>query len=155
VYREESIGISQIEQFVKSVSYLFANEKHIRFTYDFKTTSEALVRGDRDMIEAIFRNLISNAIKFTQPGGEVCISARENGKNWIFSVKDNGKGMSREDVKKIIGGISFTTSGTEEEKGHGLGMQLVQGFIQKHNSRLEIHSEIDQGTTFSFALQKL
>jgi signal transduction histidine kinase len=143
IYREESISIAQIEQFVKSVSYLFANEKQIRFSYDFQPSTEALVRGDRDMVEAIFRNLISNAIKFTYPGGEVSISARENGKNWIFSIKDNGKGMSRMDIEKIMGGVSFSTSGTEEEKGHGLGMQLVQGFIDKHNSRLEIHSEVN------------
>ncbi len=154
VYREESISLAQIEQFVKSVSYLFANEKQIQFTYDFQATSDALVRGDRDMVEAVFRNLISNAIKFTHPGGEVNIGVRDNGKNWLFSIKDNGKGMSRKDIEKILGGISFTTSGTEEEKGHGLGMQLVQGFIHKHNSRLEIHSELNQGTTFSFQLQK-
>jgi signal transduction histidine kinase len=154
VYREESIRIAQIEQFVKSVSYLFANEKQIHFTYDFQATPEAMVRGDRDMIEAIFRNLISNAIKFTNSGGQVEICARESGKNWLFSVTDNGKGMSRHDIEKITGGVSFTTSGTEEEKGHGLGMQLVQGFIHKHNSRLEIRSELKKGTTFSFQLQK-
>ena len=154
IYREESIGIAQIEQFVKSVCYLFSNEKQIHFTYDFQAAPEAMVRCDRDMIEAIFRNLISNAIKFTGSGGTVAISARESGKNWLFSVSDNGKGMSRREIEKIIGGVSFTTSGTEEEKGHGLGMQLVQGFIHKHNSRLEIRSELNQGATFSFQLQK-
>jgi signal transduction histidine kinase len=154
IYREESIGIAQIEQFVKSVCYLFTNEKQIHFTHDFQSTPEAMVRGDRDMIEAIFRNLISNAIKFTNSGGTVTISARESGKNWLFSVSDNGKGMTQRDIEKIMGGVSFTTSGTEEEKGHGLGMQLVQGFIHKHNSHLEIRSELNQGTTFSFQLQK-
>jgi signal transduction histidine kinase len=154
IYREESIAIAQIEQFVKSVCYLFANEKQIHFKHDFQATSEAMVHGDRDMIEAIFRNLISNAIKFTNSGGTVTIGARESGKNWLFSVSDNGKGMSQRDIEKIMGGVSFTTSGTEEEKGHGLGMQLVQGFIHKHNSHLEIRSELKQGTTFSFQLQK-
>jgi signal transduction histidine kinase len=154
IYREESIGIAQIEQFVKSVCYLFTNEKQIHFTHDFQSTPESMVRGDRDMIEAIFRNLISNAIKFTNSGGTVTVSARESGKNWLFSVSDNGKGMTQRDIEKIMGGVSFTTSGTEEEKGHGLGMQLVQGFIHKHNSHLEIRSELKRGTTFSFQLQK-
>jgi signal transduction histidine kinase len=154
IYREESIGIAHIEQFVKSVCYLFTNEKQIHFTYDFQSAPEAKVRGDRDMIEAIFRNLISNAIKFTHSGGTVTISVRESGKNWLFSVSDKGKGMSPTDIKKILGGVSFTKSGTEKEKGHGLGMQLVQGFIEKHNSHLEIRSELNQGSTFSFLLHK-
>jgi signal transduction histidine kinase len=155
IYREESIAIAQIEQFVKSVCYLFSSEKQIHFKHDFQATPESMVRGDRDMIDAIFRNLISNAIKFTNSGGTVTISARESGKNWLFSVSDNGKGMSRRDIEKIMSGVSFTTSGTEEEKGHGLGMQLVQGFIHKHNSHLEIRSELNQGTTFSFQLKKV
>jgi signal transduction histidine kinase len=154
IYREESIGIAQIEQFVKSICYLFANEKQIHFSYHFNVTPESMVRGDRDMIEAIFRNLISNAIKFTGSGGKVDITARENRNGWLFSVSDNGKGMSRIDVERIIAGISFTTSGTDNEKGHGLGMQLVQDFLQKHNSRLEIDSELNRGTTFSFQMKK-
>ncbi|MFM2201901.1 MAG: hypothetical protein RL040_1101, partial [Bacteroidota bacterium] len=112
------------------------------------------VRGDRDMIEAIFRNLISNAIKFTGSGGKVDIAASENSNGWLFRVSDNGKGISRKDIERIISGISFTTAGTDNEKGHGLGMQLVQDFLHKHNSRLEIESELNRGTTFSFQLRK-
>ena len=154
IYREEPISIDQIEQFAKSVCYLFSNEKLIHFTHRFDVPNGSLVRGDRDMIEAIFRNLISNAIKFTQPGGEVIIAAKDSGKNWRFSISDNGKGMTREDVEKIAGGISFTTSGTDKEKGHGLGMQLVQDFIRKHNSSLKIDTVLNEGTTFSFELPK-
>jgi signal transduction histidine kinase len=154
IYREEPIAIAQIEQFAKSVCYLFAHEKLIHFTYRFDVPTGSLVRGDRDMMEAIFRNLISNAIKFTKPGGEVIIAAQDGGKTWKFSISDNGKGMSREDVERIIGGISFTTSGTDMEKGHGLGMQLVQDFIRKHNSTLKIDTVLNEGTTFSFELPK-
>jgi signal transduction histidine kinase len=154
IYREEPIAIAQIEQFAKSVCYLFAHEKLIHFTYRFDVPPGSLVRGDRDMMEAIFRNLISNAIKFTKPGGEVIIAAQDGGKTWKFSISDNGKGMSREDVERIIGGISFTTSGTDMEKGHGLGMQLVQDFIRKHNSTLKIDTVLNEGTTFSFELPK-
>jgi signal transduction histidine kinase len=155
IYREEPLAIAQIEQFAKSVCYLFSNEKLIHFTHRFDVPAGSLVRGDRDMIEAIFRNLISNAIKFTKPGGEVSIIAQDAGRSWRFSVADNGKGMTREDVEKIVGGISFTTSGTDKEKGHGLGMQLVQDFIRKHNSALKIETVLNEGTTFSFELPKV
>jgi signal transduction histidine kinase len=154
IYREESIAIAQIEQFVKSVSYLFAHEKLIHFTYLFDAPPGALVRGDRDMIEAIFRNLISNAIKFTKPGGSVSVTLQDCGKTWKFSIADNGKGMTSEQVQMITGGESFTTRGTDKEKGHGLGMQLVQDFIRKHNSMLSIDTVMDKGTSFSFELLK-
>jgi signal transduction histidine kinase len=62
--------------------------------------------------------------------------------------------MTREQVQMITGGESFTTSGTDKEKGHGLGMQLVQDFIRKHNSMLSIDTVMDKGTTFSFELPK-
>jgi len=154
IYREEPIAISQIEQFVKSVCYLFENEKRIQFIYQFDVPPGAMLRGDRDMIEAILRNLISNAIKFTGAGGTITIAAKDHYRAWLLSVSDTGKGMTREEVEKISGGVSFTTSGTEREKGHGLGMQLVQDFIGKHHSSLRIDSSPNRGTMFSFELPK-
>lgn len=153
-YREEPLSIAQIEQFARSVCYLFSNEKLIHFTYRIDASPGALVKGDRDMVEAIVRNLISNAIKFTKPGGNVTIAAQDTGSHWTFSVSDNGKGMNQQEIEKITGGVSFTTSGTDREKGHGLGMQLVQDFIRKHNSILKIESTLEHGTTFSFDLPK-
>jgi signal transduction histidine kinase len=155
IYQEETIGIAQIEQFTKSICYLFSNEKLIHFNHDFDVPSGSMVRGDRDMIEAIFRNLISNAIKFTKPGGRVSITARDAGSCWVFSVSDNGKGMTQEEIDKLSEGISFSTSGTDREKGHGLGMQLVHDFIRKHNSSLNIESTLHEGSTFQFELPKL
>ena len=154
IYREEPIAISQIEQFVKSVCYLFENEKRIQFMYQFDAPQGAMLRGDRDMIEAILRNLISNAIKFTGPGGTITIAVKDHYRAWLLSVSDTGKGMTREEIEKISGGVSFTTSGTEREKGHGLGMQLVQDFIGKHQSSLRIDSAPNRGTMFSFELPK-
>ena len=153
-FRPEPISIAQIEQFIKSTSYLLTSEKRIDFIFHFETAPGALVSGDRDMVEAIFRNLMSNAIKFTKPGGMVIIAANELTSSWKFSVSDSGKGLTREEIEKIYYGISFTTSGTQREIGHGLGMQLVQDFIRKHNSSLTIESILNQGTTFSFELAK-
>ncbi len=154
IYREEPIALSQIEQFVKSVCYLFENEKQIQFNYQFDVPAGAMLRGDRVMIEAILRNLISNAIKFTNAGGTITIAAKEHNHAWLLSVSDTGKGMTREEMEKITGGVSFTTAGTDREKGHGLGMQLVQDFIGKHHSSLRIDSAPNQGSTFSFELSK-
>lgn len=154
IFREEAITLSQIEQFVQSVCYLFENEKRIQFNYQFDTPPGAMLKGDRDMIEAILRNLISNAIKFTTAGGTITIAAKDLNRGWLLSVSDTGTGMTREEVDKISGGVSFTTAGTEREKGHGLGMQLVQDFILKHHSYLRIDSAPNRGTMFSFELPK-
>jgi signal transduction histidine kinase len=154
IYQEEPISIAQIEQFAKSVCYLFSNEKLIHFNHAFDVPPGSMVRGDRDMIEAIFRNLISNAIKFTKPGGSVSITASDAGSKWVFSVSDSGKGMTKEEMEKLAGGISFTTYGTDRERGHGLGMQLVHDFIRKHDSSLKIESALNEGSTFVFELPK-
>ena len=154
IFREEAIALSQIEQFVQSVCYLFENEKRIQFNYQFDTPTGAMLKGDRDMIEAILRNLISNAIKFTAAGGTITIAAKDLNRGWLLSVTDTGTGMTREEVEKISGGVPFTTAGTEREKGHGLGMQLVQDFILKHHSYLRIDSAPNRGTMFSFELPK-
>jgi len=154
IFREETISLAQIEQFAKSVCYLFGSEKNIEFNYRFEVPANALLRGDREMIEAILRNLISNAIKFTEQGGSITIAAKDHNNSWLLSVTDTGKGMTRDEVEKIKGSVSFTNAGTEREKGHGLGMQLVQGFILQHRSLLHIDSEPGKGTTFSFDLPK-
>lgn len=154
IFREESIALSQIEQFVQSVCYLFENEKRIQFNYQFDVPPGAMLKGDRDMIEAILRNLISNAIKFTAAGGTITIAVKDLNRGWLLSVSDTGTGMTREEVEKISGGVSFTTAGTEHEKGHGLGMQLVQDFILTHHSSLRIDSAPNRGTVFSFELPK-
>jgi len=152
IYREESILLSHLQQFSQSVSFLLTHEKNIQFDYRFTAASEAMVRCDRDMMEAILRNLISNAIKFTRPGGTVTIFAEQRGKMYVLGVSDSGKGLSPEEIGKITDGVSFTTYGTEREKGNGLGMQLVLDFVRKHNSELKIESRLDQGTTFAFEL---
>jgi len=154
IFREEPMALSQIEQFVQSVCYLFENEKRIQFNYQFDVHPGAMLKGDREMIEAILRNLISNAIKFTSAGGTITIAAKELSQGWLLSVSDTGTGMTREEIEKISGGVSFTTAGTEHEKGHGLGMQLVQDFILKHHSSLRIDSAPTRGTVFSFELPK-
>ncbi|MFM9005800.1 MAG: sensor histidine kinase, partial [Flavobacteriales bacterium] len=118
IYREESVSLSHLQQFCQSVCFLLSHEKVIHFDYRFASTPDAMVRGDRDMIEAIFRNLISNAIKFTRPGGTVTIFAEQRGNRYLLGVSDSGKGLTSEEISKITDGVSFTTFGTEREKGN-------------------------------------
>jgi signal transduction histidine kinase len=69
-----------------------------------------------------------------------------------FTVKDTGVGMDAESVRKILLGESFTKLGTSKEKGHGIGLTVVQDFIKKHGSLLKIDSEQGRGSAFSFEI---
>jgi K+-sensing histidine kinase KdpD len=104
------------------------------------------------MIETALRNLISNAVKFSPIGSIIKIRSQKNGNRRSFEVEDFGKGINSAQLKKLREGISFTTKGTNNEKGNGFGLQLVQEFLRRHKSQLEIQSTIDQGSTFQFTL---
>ncbi len=110
---------------------------------------EALVtKADRIMMETIFRNLISNAIKFSNPGSEIAISAKKENNDILFKVADQGIGMSAEQIEKITNNSGFTRRGTANEKGAGIGLTLVREFTSIHKGTLNISSKPDVGSTF-------
>src|SRR5665647_1308230 len=84
------------------------------------------------MISTVLRNLISNAIKFTMPGDEIIVSAMEKQNEIIFSVSDNGVGISKDGIEKLFRiDQSYSTTGTSEETGTGLGLILCKEFVEK------------------------
>ena len=111
--------------------------------------------ADRSMIETVLRNLISNAIKFSQPGGRITISALNKQKELIVSVSDNGVGISKENIDKLFNlNESYSTNGTWKEQGTGLGLILCKEFIEKNNGKIWVESKIGAGSTFYFTLPK-
>jgi Signal transduction histidine kinase len=109
--------------------------------------------ADKNMINTILRNLISNAIKFTHKNGKVELKAIINNKQVEISVSDNGIGMKNETMAKLFrldGNLS--TRGTENEKGTGLGLFLCKEFVEKHGGRIWVESEYGKGSTFKFTL---
>lgn len=111
------------------------------------------VFADKAMISTVFRNLISNAIKFTQPGGEVVISAIEKPDEIIFLVKDSGIGISPKRIARIFQiDQAYSTSGTNKETGTGLGLMLCKEFVGRHGGKIWVESQEQQGSTFYFSL---
>jgi PAS domain S-box-containing protein len=111
------------------------------------------VFADMNMISTICRNMILNAIKFTMPGGEVNISVKEKQNEIIFSVSDTGVGIPQNRIDKLFRiDQSFSTAGTNNEKGTGLGLILCKEFIEKHNGKIWVESLVGVGTTFNFSL---
>ncbi len=115
---------------------------------------DAEVVADVHMFEAVIRNLVSNAIKFTRGGGHVTVSARViPGQPVEIAVADTGIGMSREMIDQLFR-IDVQTSrrGTEGEPSTGLGLILCRDFIEKHGGTLRVESEENKGTVFYFTV---
>lgn len=121
------------------------------------STQEAIpVCADYNMLNTVIRNLVSNAIKFTEPGGMVELSAISEQREVIISVADNGIGIPPEKTHKLFQiDEKFQCNGTSGEKGTGLGLILCKEFIAKHGGRIWVESEQGQGTTFRFTLPEL
>ncbi len=120
-----------------------------------KIPSEHKVFADNNMLHAIFRNLVANAIKFTDQGGIVAIASEDEGDYFKISVMDSGVGMKESMVKDLFKiDIHHSTRGTRKEKGTGLGLVLCQEFIKKHNGKIWVESSPDRGSKFFFTLPK-
>jgi PAS domain S-box-containing protein len=129
----------------------FAKEKNI--TIHYSKQGETMIFADVYMIKTIIRNLVSNAIKFTNPNGKIIIAAEENNENVIIAVSDNGMGMEPERLAKLFD-ISevHSTKGTANEKGTGLGLVLCKEFVEKHGGKIWVKSEVGKGSDFKFTM---
>jgi signal transduction histidine kinase len=109
--------------------------------------------ADPNIINLVLRNLILNAIKFTENGGHIWVTAAERDNEILVTVSDNGIGI-RPEVKKMLfeKTSGYSTRGTANEKGTGLGLILCKEFIEKNGGRIWLESEMGKGTTFYFTI---
>jgi PAS domain S-box-containing protein len=131
-----------------------ANAKNI--TINYSASDNTKVFADIDMLKTILRNLVSNAIKFTNNGGTIIIDAKQNSGNVTITVSDNGIGIPHDILVKLFE-ISevITTRGTAKETGTGLGLLICKEFIDKHNGEIWVRSELAKGSEFNFTLPLL
>lgn len=109
--------------------------------------------GNKNMLQTVLRNLISNAIKFTKRNGKITISALESNGKIIISVNDDGVGISKKEQDKLFDNNQFfTTKGTNNEKGSGIGLPLCKELVVKNNGKIWVESKKGQGSTFYFSV---
>ena len=120
---------------------------------DYSKVDHLTVFADIDMLKTVLRNLVSNAIKFTNTGGTIKINAEENSESVTISVSDNGVGIAPDDLTKLFD-ISqvLSTKGTAKETGTGLGLLLCKEFVEKHGGKIWVKSEEGKGSKFKFTL---
>jgi signal transduction histidine kinase len=112
--------------------------------------------ADENMLFAILRNLINNAIKFSNKNGILKIESECSEDSVIIKVIDSGKGLAKEKIEQILSGSDFDlTASSEGESSNGLGLQVVKEFVKLHNGQLKIRSEANKETEFSFTLKKV
>lgn len=113
------------------------------------------VYADPNCLKTVFRNLISNALKFTPENGQIKISAQEHNGQTVISVSDNGIGIKEDIMPMLFNSDSyFTTSGTNQEKGTGLGLSLSKDMIEKHGGEIWVENNSNKGVIFHFSLPK-
>ncbi|MCK9280599.1 MAG: ATP-binding protein [Melioribacteraceae bacterium] len=124
-----------------------------RISIKFQCFENLEVFADRNMIDSVVRNLISNSIKFTSEGGFISLSTELKETYVLVSITDNGVGIKKEILEKIFDSKEiFTSNGTNNEKGSGLGLVLCKEFVKKNSGSIWVESEFNKGTTFYFTI---
>jgi len=109
--------------------------------------------GDRDMINSVIRNLMTNAVKFTDRDKKVEVLVHPRDKELEVSVKDEGIGIEQENIRRLFRiDEKFKSTGTAGEKGTGLGLIICREFVEKNGGEITVQSTPGEGTTFSFTL---
>ena len=147
----QDIDMVEVTEGVIEIFSMVAELKKISIR--LKTPSKLEVYADIDMIKTVIRNLLSNAIKFSNEETEILVTVQEQEGMAVVSVKDSGCGIDEENQKKLLHtDTHFSTFGTNNEEGSGLGLLLCQDFVIKNGGRLWFTSVKGEGSIFSFSI---
>ncbi|TXD50850.1 sensor histidine kinase [Polaribacter sp. IC063] len=150
-FKPDFLSLSDVISDILDLETLLVATKEITLSYNF--TEELEVYADENMLKIIIRNLISNAIKFTNSRGIIRINSfiREDGIE--ISIADTGIGIETQKAKKFFTNQAYSnTLGTHNEEGSGLGLSLCKEFIDRHQGKIWVESEVAKGSTFKIIL---
>lgn len=147
----QNTNLSELTEKIIELFSKIAELKDIHIHYE--TCDESEVNIDIDMIKTVIRNLLSNAIKFSNKDSDIWVKIEKTHKNIKLSIKDQGCGITEENQKKLLyTDTHFSTFGTNNEEGAGIGLLLCQDFIQQNDGKLWFISQKEKGSTFGFDL---
>ena len=150
-YQPEKLNLNRLIEEVSGQLDLMLSSKQITIEKDMAPA--LFVWSDYQMTSAIVRNLLSNAIKFSYPGHTITIKSIRTTDYARISIMDTGMGMDKETCAGLWRiEISHSSKGTAGEPGTGLGLLLVHDFIERNGGTINVESEPDQGSTFTFTL---
>jgi PAS domain S-box-containing protein len=130
---------------------LYAEKKRVKFSIKLDDDLPK-AEFDSDKIMQVLTNLISNSIKFTPENGQVSISVQHKGEDLVIQVSDTGIGVPKENLPKLFNPFYQVHQPGQQAKGTGLGLAIISKIVTAHGGRIEVESEVDQGTTFTVFL---
>jgi len=150
VYEPRDILLKELANDIVQLYRPVAEKKGLQL--EVEGEEQLLVSADINMLQTIFRNLISNAIKFSRVGGSILTSIYKSGDKVCVAIKDQGVGIPEEKLNQLFHiDKTFTTPGTDGELGTGLGLVLVSEFMELNQGSIELESQEGQGTTFTLS----
>ncbi|MDH5380552.1 MAG: ABC transporter substrate-binding protein [Cyclobacteriaceae bacterium] len=149
VYKEE-INLHEISNTTLQLFHLTVNSKGIKLKNKIKP--DTLVHADNEMIKLIFRNLVSNAIKFCSKGDRIDIYSEKKENEITVYVEDSGVGMDQKQIDLLFGPDQIIREGSKQEIGTGLGLQMCKEFINHNDGQIGVSSKKGEGSLFYFTL---
>jgi two-component system, sensor histidine kinase and response regulator len=149
-FNPEVIDLYEITNYKINLFGIAAGRKELILKND--VPKDTKIFADRNMIDLILRNLVSNAVKFCQKGNSITIKSQVSDNKLLVSVVDTGVGIPAENLSKLFGNENFTTRGTANEKGTGLGLTLCKDFVEKNGGTIWVESELGKGSAFHFTV---
>jgi len=120
------------------------------------TPEKIVIDADLNMFKTVLRNLISNAIKYTNKNGEINVCAERIHQEFVITVSDNGIGIDPKNINQLFENITNGSKlGTAGEQGTGLGLMLCKDFVERHGGRIWVESKLGQGSSFKFTIPYL
>ncbi len=134
--------------------YPLAIDKGIKLNWYIAPNNDYTVLGDKDKLKQVFINLLSNGIKFSSSDSAIDIMVFSEEKEIVVQVKDNGIGITKEDIPFIFERLYRGDKSRQEIEGSGIGLSIVKSILEHHFARIEVESEMDKGTTFTIHIPK-
>jgi signal transduction histidine kinase len=148
---KENLNLKELIYETVRVYFPGAEKKMIRI--EVEVSDELLIYADKSSMKTVFSNLLNNAIKFTPDKGTIKIDAIQGDHFIEISISDNGIGIPPETLPKLfLIEESVSTPGTDNELGTGLGLLLCKEFIEKHQGKIWVDSELGKGSKFTFTI---
>ncbi len=152
-FNQVDIDLGELVQNNIDLLKINAEKKSIALKKNFN--GDFRVLADENMLNSIIRNLLNNAIKFSEEDSEISVNVKEQDEKYLVEVKDRGIGIPSENIETIFRGLSKSTINNAKGKGSGLGLILCNEFVEKNGGKIWVESELGKGSSFFFTLKKV
>jgi signal transduction histidine kinase len=157
---EAGIGLQLEKKSVEDVIYrvvaasqMQADQKRVILMTEITQTNLPYIEADQALLQQALNNLVSNAIKYTESGGEVTICLETSDEHAAYHVKDTGIGISPADQQHLFEKFyRVSNKGGSEDEGSGLGLAIVKSIAEKHGGQVHVESQLGAGSTFSLVV---